>query len=96
MASWTSRIQLGKRYITCSQSAGNYYIKVVDGAVGSSVAVTDTFLTITAPPFDNSILNVSPSQGAGGTPITFTGSGWPSKLNQLIFIIMTLVMDGSY
>jgi hypothetical protein len=59
------------------QAAGIYYIKAVDGSVGSSVAVSDTYLTVTASSY-NSTLNVSPTQGTGGTPLTFTGSGWPA------------------
>lgn len=60
-----------------NQNPGNYYIKAVDGAIGSTVAVTDTYFTMTAVAYD-SILYVSPSQGPGGTAITFTGSQWPS------------------
>jgi hypothetical protein len=63
--------------IPYDQTVGNYYIKAVDGSVGSSVAVSDTYITVTAPTY-NSTLNISPSQGTGGTPITFTGQGWPS------------------
>jgi hypothetical protein len=63
--------------IPYDQAVGNYYIKAVDGSVGSSVAVSDTYLTVTSPVY-NSTLNISPTQGTGGTPITFSGSGWPS------------------
>ena len=66
-----------------SQNPGNYYIKAVDGAVGSSVAVTDTYLTIPVTVY-NSVLSVSPSSGPGGTSITFTGSGWPSSSTVVI------------
>jgi len=60
-----------------NQNPGNYYVKAVDGSIGSTVAVTDTYLTITAVVY-NSKLYVSPPQGPGGTEITFTGSQWPS------------------
>lgn len=63
--------------IPYDQTIGNYYIKAVDGSVGSSVAVSDTYLTVTIPTY-NSTLSVSPTQGTGGTPLTFTGSGWPA------------------
>ena len=81
---WTVGYNWVNGTLPASQSSGNYYIKAVDGAVGSSVAVTDTYLTITAAVY-NSVLNVSPSQGAGGTPITFTGSGWPSSQSVNIY-----------
>lgn len=34
--------------IPAGQTPGNYYIKAVDGEVGSTVAVTDTYLTVTS------------------------------------------------
>jgi len=70
--------------IPYNQAAGNYYIKAVDGSVSSSVAVSDTYITVIASTF-NSTLNVSPPQGTGGTPITFTGSGWPGGSTVQIF-----------
>lgn len=70
--------------IPYDQAVGNYYIKAVDGSVGSSVAVSDTYLTVTASSY-NSTLNISPTQGTGGTPITFTGSGWPAGSTVQIF-----------
>jgi hypothetical protein len=70
--------------IPYNQAVGNYYIKAVDGSVSSSVAVSDTYITVIASTF-NSTLNVSPPQGTGGTPITFTGSGWPAGSTVQIF-----------
>ena len=64
--------------IPSTSALGNYYIKAVD-QIGS-VAKTDTYLTIN-PVAYNSTLNVSPSSGPGGLPITFTGSGWPAGSN---------------
>jgi len=55
---------------------GNYYIKAAD-QIGS-VAVTETYITI-APISYNSVLNISPSSGPGGIPITLTGSQWPAN-----------------
>lgn len=75
--SWTVGNGWVNGSIPYDQAAGSYYIKAVDGSVGSSVAVSDTYLTVTTPIY-NSTLNISPYQGTGGTPITFTGSGWPS------------------
>lgn len=62
--------------IPATQNPGNYYIKAVDGEVGSTVAITDTSLMITAPLPGSATLNLSPTSGPGGTDITFTGSGW--------------------
>jgi hypothetical protein len=70
--------------IPYNQAVGNYYIKAVDSSVSSSVAVSDTYITVIASTF-NSTLNVSPPQGTGGTPITFTGSGWPGGSTVQIF-----------
>ena len=53
---------------------GNYYIKAAD-QIGA-VAVTDTYISVTGIAY-NSVLNISPSSGPGGIPITFTGSYWP-------------------
>ncbi len=64
--------------IPSTSALGNYYIKAVD-QIGL-VAKTDTYLTIN-PVAYNSTLNVSPSSGPGGLPITFTGSGWPAGSN---------------
>ncbi|MGD6851551.1 MAG: hypothetical protein ACQCN6_05765 [Candidatus Bathyarchaeia archaeon] len=58
--------------------AGNYYIKAVDQITG--VAVTDTYITVN-PITYNATLNISPSAGPGGVPITFTGSGYPVGQN---------------
>ncbi len=58
---------------------GNYYIKAID-LVGSSVAVTDTYITVT-PIIYNSTLSISPSSGPGGIPITFTGANYPINQN---------------
>ncbi len=58
---------------------GNYYIKAID-VVGSSVAVTDTYITVT-PITYNSTLTISPSSGPGGIPITFTGANYPINQN---------------
>ena len=54
---------------------GNYFIKAVD-QIGSSVAVTDTFLTVN-PLSYNASLVISPPSGPGGIPITFSGSNYP-------------------
>jgi hypothetical protein len=61
---------------------GNYYIKAVD-QIGSSVAVTDTFITIN-PVNYNAQLSISPPSGPGGVPITFTGSNYPVGANVVI------------
>ncbi|MDR0471744.1 MAG: hypothetical protein LBH79_08495, partial [Nitrososphaerota archaeon] len=55
---------------------GNYYIKAIDD-VSSQTAITDTCITVTALSYVAS-LNISPSAGPGGVPITFTGSGYPA------------------
>jgi len=55
---------------------GNYYIKAMDD-VSSRTAVTDTYLTVNAIAY-NASLNISPSEGPGGIPISFTGSGYPA------------------
>ncbi|MCL5949697.1 MAG: hypothetical protein M1490_04390 [Candidatus Bathyarchaeota archaeon] len=58
---------------------GNYYIKAID-QVGSTTAVTDTYITVN-PIAYNAILTISPPAGPGGVPITFTGSGYPPSQN---------------
>ncbi|MDR0372372.1 MAG: hypothetical protein LBI79_02240 [Nitrososphaerota archaeon] len=62
--------------IPATVAPGNYYIKVFDD-VSSRTAVTDTYLTVNAITY-NTTLNVSPSAGPGGVPLTFTGSGYPA------------------
>ena len=61
---------------------GNYYIKAID-QIGSTVAVTDTYITVN-PINYNASLTISPSAGPGGVPITFTGSGYPASQNVTI------------
>ena len=68
--------------IPSTTALGNYYIKAVD-QIGSSVAVTDTYITVN-PINYNSELNISPSSGPGGVPITFTGSNYPVGANVVI------------
>ena len=89
---WTVGYNWVNGTIPMSQVAGNCYIKAVDGAPGSTVAVTETYLSVIAAVY-NSTLNISPLQGTGGTPITFTGSGWP--VEQVDLTIMTPTSDGS-
>ena len=59
-----------------SLAPGNYYIKAIDD-ISSRTAVTDIPLTIKAIAYDT-ILNISPSEGTGGIPLTFSGSGYPA------------------
>ena len=61
---------------------GSYYIKAVD-QIGSSVAVTDTYITVN-PINYNAQLTISPPSGPGGVPITFTGSNYPVGANVVI------------
>ena len=68
--------------IPSTAAPGNYYIKAVD-QIGSSVAVTDTYITIN-PINYNATLNISPSSGTGGVPIIFTGSNYPVGQNVVI------------
>lgn len=58
-------------------AVGNYYIKAFD-QVTSTVAVTDTYVTVNSIIY-SSTLNVSPTAGPGGVPITFSGSGYPAN-----------------
>ena len=68
--------------IPSTTALGSYYIKAVD-QIGSSVAVTDTYITVN--PIDyNAQLSVSPPSGPGGVPITFTGSNYPVGANVVI------------
>jgi hypothetical protein len=61
--------------IPSTTALGNYFVKAVD-QIGSSVAVTDTYLTVN-PINYNAQLLISPSSGPGGVPITFAGSNYP-------------------
>ncbi|MCL2431836.1 MAG: hypothetical protein LBH74_00340 [Nitrososphaerota archaeon] len=61
--------------IPATTTPGNYYIKALDD-ITSRTAVTDTYLTVNAIAY-NTTLSISPSEGPGGIPITFTGSGYP-------------------
>jgi hypothetical protein len=68
--------------IPSTTALGNYYIKAVD-QIGSSTAVTDTYLTVN--PIDyNASLTISPPSGPGGIPITFSGSNYPVGSNVVI------------
>jgi len=68
--------------IPSTTALGNYYIKAVD-RIGSSVAVTDTYITVN-PINYNAQLNISPPSGPGGVPITFTGSNYPVGSNVVL------------
>jgi hypothetical protein len=68
--------------IPSTAALGNYYIKAVD-QIGSSVAVTDTYITVN-PINYNATLIISPPSGPGGIPITFTGSNYPVGSNVVI------------
>ena len=68
--------------VPSTTALGNYYIKAVD-QIGSSVAVTDTYVTVN-PISYNSTLTISPPSGPGGVPITFTGSNYPVGTNVVI------------
>lgn len=68
--------------IPSTVSLGRYYVKAID-QIGSSVAVTDTYITVNPVVYSTS-LNISPSSGPGGVPITFTGSGYPVGQNVTI------------
>jgi hypothetical protein len=72
---WVSGSNWVNGSIPSSVGLGNYYIKAID-QVGSSVAVTDTYITVN-PIIYSTTLNISPSSGPGGVPITFSGSGYP-------------------
>ena len=61
--------------IPATQPVGNWYIKAIDEAT-TTVAVTDTYITVNAVNY-NATLDITPSSGPGGVPITFTGSGYP-------------------
>jgi hypothetical protein len=61
--------------IPSTTALGSYYIKAVD-QIGSSVAVTDTYITVN-PINYNAQLSISPPSGPGGVPITFRGSNYP-------------------
>ncbi len=65
--------------IPSTTGLGNYYIKAID-QIGSSVAVTDTYITVN-PIVYNATLAISPSSGPGGVPITFSGQGFPASQN---------------
>ncbi len=64
--------------------AGRYTVKAFDfGAAGSqtdtgSVAVTDTYITVTAPQIDQFTFQITPNEGPGGVPVRFSGSGYPA------------------
>ncbi len=60
--------------IPLSTAPGNYYIKAAD-QIGAA-AVTDTYIVVD-PVNYNEALNISPSSGPGGIPITLSGSQWP-------------------
>ncbi len=66
--------------IQMNLAGGNYWIKAFDGAT-TSVAVTDTFITITPNFF------VLPNSGAANTPVTL--SGFAFKPNALVNISYT-------
>jgi len=68
--------------IPSTTALGSYYIKAVD-QIGSSVAVTDTYITVN-PINYNAQLSISPPSGPGGVPITFTGSNYPVGANVVI------------
>jgi hypothetical protein len=68
--------------IPTTTALGNYYIKAVD-QIGSSVAVTDTYITVN-PINYNATLIISPPSGPGGIPITFTGQSYPVGSNVVI------------
>jgi hypothetical protein len=53
-------------------AGGNYWIKAFDGT-STSVAVTDTFITITG------AIIVSPTSGNPGTPLTISGFAFPAN-----------------
>ena len=65
--------------IPTSTGLGNYYIKAID-QIDSSVAVTDTYITIN-PIIYNATLTISPASGPGGANVQFTGSGYPASAN---------------
>jgi hypothetical protein len=68
--------------VPSTTALGNYYIKAVD-QIGSSVAFTDTYITVN-PISYNATLNISPPSGPGGVPIAFTGSNYPVGQNVTI------------
>ena len=82
---WTVGYNWVNGTIPMSQVAGNCYIKAIDGTIGSTVAVTETYLSVTTANYTYT-LNISPLQGPGGTPITFTGSGWPGDSSRYSII----------
>jgi len=73
---WIGNWVVGENWIngslTSNLPAGNYYIKAYDGV--STVAVTDTYITVLG-----ALLQISPSAGAGGVSVKFTGSGVPAS-----------------
>jgi hypothetical protein len=64
-------------------AVGNYYIKAFDQNSTGSVAVTDTYITVSSQTY-NATLNVSPPAGPGGVTIQFTGSRYPENSNVTI------------
>jgi hypothetical protein len=68
--------------IASNTPVGNYYIKAFDD-FNSSVATTDTYITVYSP-VSLADLQVSPSSGPGGVPVEFTGSGYPKSANVTI------------
>jgi hypothetical protein len=68
--------------IPSTQAIGNWYIKAID-EIASTVAVTDTYITVNPIIYD-ATLNILPSAGSGGVPITFTGQGYPIQSNVVL------------
>ncbi|MDR2203277.1 MAG: hypothetical protein LBE76_03050 [Nitrososphaerota archaeon] len=65
-----------------NMAAGRYSVKVFDfGVAGSevdtnNVAVTDTYINVLTSPSNQFTFNLSPHNGTGGIPVTFSGSGY--------------------
>ena len=72
---WTAGNYWVNGTIAQNTPVGNFYVKAVD-QLSSSVAVTDTYITVYSN-VNSSTLALSPSSGAGGVPIQFTGSQYP-------------------
>lgn len=66
-------------------ASGNYYIKAMD-QIGGSVAVTDTYVAV-IPINYTATLEITPTSGPGGIPITFTGSRYPINQNVSIYFL---------